>query len=109
MGYELVMYSRTRACPYVRAAKRVLERENVPYREINIDEDTAAEQRVVDWTGFKSVPTIIIAQAGDDLPYEAPAPLGPGESPKGIDRGSMITEPGEMVFEDWLRKHGFLK
>ena len=68
MGYELVMYSRTRACPYVRAAKRVLERENVPYREIYIDEDSQAEQRVVDWTGFKSVPTIIVALPGEDLP-----------------------------------------
>jgi glutaredoxin len=109
MGYELVIYSRTRPCPYVRAAKRVLEREKVPYREINIDEDSEAEQRVVDWTGFKSVPTIIVAQPGENLPYELPAPIGPGESPKGIDRGSMITEPGEMVFENWLRKHGFIR
>lgn len=109
MGYELVMYSRTRACPYVRAAKRVLEREKVTYREIYIDEDTGAEQRVVDWTGYKSVPTIIVAQPGEILPYEPPSPLGPGESPKGIDRGSMITEPGEIQFEDWLRQHGFIK
>ena len=109
MGYELVMYSRTRACPYVRAAKRVLERVNVPYREIYIDEDSAAERRVEEWTGFRSVPTIIVANPGEDLPYEPPAPLQAGESPKGVDRGSMITEPGESVFEDWLRKHGFVK
>ena len=109
MGYELVMYSRTRACPYVRAAKRVLERENITYREIYIDEDPAAKQRVRDWTGFESVPTIIVAQPGEDLPFEAPAALEPGTSPKAVDRGSMITEPGEMVFEDWLRKHGFIK
>ncbi len=109
MGYELVMYSRTRACPYVRAAKRVLERVNVAYREIYIDEDSEAERRVEEWTGFRSVPTIIVANPGEDYPYEPPAPLPPGASPKGVDRGSMITEPGEMVFEDWLRKHGFIK
>jgi glutaredoxin len=109
MGYELVMYSRTRACPFVRSAKRVLERENVPYREIYVDEDPQAEQRVEAWTGFKAVPTIIVAQPGEDLPYEPPAFLQPGDSPRGVDRGSMITEPGETVFVEWLRKHGFIK
>jgi glutaredoxin len=108
MEYELVMYSRTIPCPYVRTAKRVLERENIPYREIFIDKDPTAEQRVIQWTGFKSVPTIIVARPGEDLPYEDPAPLAT-PSPKGIDRGSMITEPGEVTFETWLRKHGFIK
>jgi glutaredoxin len=109
MDYELVMYSRTRSCPYVRAAKRVLDREHIPYREIFIDEDPAAEQRVVAWTGYKSVPTIIVARLGEDLPYQAPVPLEPGASPKGIDRGSMITEPGEAKLEDWLKKHEFMR
>ena len=109
MDYELVMYSRTRSCPYVRAAKRVLDREHIPYREIFIDEDPDAEQRVVAWTGYKSVPTIIVARLGEDLPYQAPAPLEPGASPKGIDRGSMITEPGETKLEDWLKTRGFMR
>jgi glutaredoxin len=109
MDYELVMYSRTRACPYVRSAKRVLDRVKVPYREIHIDEDAAALERVVAWTGFESVPTIIVARRGEDVPYENPAPLEPGQSPKGIDRGTMITEPGEAIFESWLRKHGFIE
>lgn len=109
MDYELVMYSRFSPCPYVRRAKRVLEQENIPYREILIDQDPAAKQRVIDWTGFQSVPTIIIAQPGDDLPYEAPATLEAGASPRNVDRGSMITEPGEIQLEAWLRKHGFIK
>jgi glutaredoxin len=109
MEYELVMYNRTTDCPYVRTAKRVLDRENISYREIFIDEDPDAQQRVIDWTGFQSVPTIIVARPGEDLPYEDPAPLDPGASPKGIDRGSMITEPGEIKLEKWLRKHGFMK
>lgn len=106
--HELVMYSRTRSCPYVRSAKRVLERENVTYREIFIDKDDAMKQRVIDWTGFQSVPTIIVANPGDDTPYEDPSPLDPGSSPKGVDRGTMITEPGEIKLENWLRKHGFI-
>lgn len=108
MAHELVMYTRTTPCPYVRTAKRVLDRENISYREIFIDDDDDAKQRVLDWTGFQSVPTIIVAETGADLPYEEPAPLEAGASPKGIDRGSMITEPGEASLEDWLRKHGFL-
>lgn len=106
--YELVMYSRTRSCPYVRAAKRVLDRENIPYREILVDQDEEANARVLDWTGYQSVPTIVVARPGEDLPYKDPEPLEPGASPKGIDRGTMITEPGEMKLEDWLRKHGFM-
>lgn len=108
MKYELVMYSRTTPCPFVQAAKRVLERENIPYREILIDQDPVAEQRVIAWTGFKSVPTIIVARPGEDVPYEDPAPLTT-DSPRNVDRGSMITEPGEITFENWLRKHGFIE
>ena len=108
MAYEIVMYSRFSPCPYVRSAKRVLERERIPYRELYIDEDPAAKQRVIEWTGFQSVPTIILAQPGEILPYEAPEPLAPGASPKGIDRGPMITEPGEVQLENWLRRHGFM-
>ncbi|MBN2303631.1 MAG: glutaredoxin family protein [Anaerolineae bacterium] len=107
MSYEVVMYTRTTPCPFVRTAKRVLERENVPYREVFINQDDNAKQRVIDWTGFQSVPTIIAANPGEDLPYENPAPLE--GSPRGIDRGSMITEPGEDQFEAWLKKHGFIE
>lgn len=107
-GYELVMYSRRSPCPYVRTAKRVLDRERITYREIYIDEDRAAEALVVAWTGFKSVPTIILARPGEDLPYQEPDPLPPGTSPRGLDRGSMITEPGDLRLESWLQKHGFM-
>ena len=106
--YELVMYSRTRSCPYTRIAKRVLERYNVPYREIYIDQDDEALRRVEAWTGFQSVPTLLVARAGEDVPYEPPHPLEPGASPKGVDRGSMITEPLAGQLRDWLHKHGFI-
>lgn len=108
MEYEVVMYSRTSPCPYVRVAKRVMSQANIPYREIHIDEDPAAKQRVLDWTGFQSVPTLVIARPGEVLPYEEPAPLD-GASPKGVDRGSMITEPSEIKLENWLKKHGFIR
>ena len=106
---ELVMYSRTTGCPYVTTAKKVLMAYNVPYREIFIDKDPEAKQRVLDWTGFLSVPTMIIANIGEDLPCEPVAPLEQGTSPRGIDRGVMLTEGNGKEVEAWLRKHGLVE
>jgi glutaredoxin len=105
---ELVMYSRTTPCPFVSLAKRVLDAQKVPYRELYIDQSKTYEQRVLQWTGFLSVPTLIAAKPGDDLPYSEPSPLERDASPRGINRGSMITEPGEEQLIDWLRQHNFL-
>ena len=106
--HELIMYARTTPCPFVTLAKRVLEAEHVPYRELFIDQDKALEDRVVQWTGFLSVPTLVVAIPGQDLPYTEPAYLEKDVSPRGIDRGPMLTEPGEEQLIDWLRRHGFL-
>lgn len=104
----LIMYSRTTGCPFLFIARQVLKRYQVPYREIFIDKDEQAKARVKAWTGFYSVPTLVIARAGDDLPYSAPAPLPAGDSPRGVDRGAMITEPVERELIPWLRRHGFI-
>lgn len=105
---ELVVYTRTTGCPYWTTARRVLQEHGLTYREIMIDLDAEALQRVLDWTGFKSVPTIIVANPGESLPYEEPSYLERGLSPRGVDRGSMITEATEPELEKWLRKHGFI-
>ena len=105
---ELVMYSRTSGCPFVTIAKRVLKEHGVPYREIFIDKDASARERVIAWTGFQSVPTLIVANQGDDLPYTDFTAIAPGSSPRGIDRGPMITEGRADELEPWLRKHGFI-
>lgn len=106
---ELVMYTRTYGCPFVTTAKRVLSEHNIPYREIFIDQDAEAKQRVIDWTGFLSVPTLVIADIGGDLPYADVALLPTGDSPRGIDRGPMLTEGSSKQTEEWLRKHGFIE
>lgn len=108
MDKELVMYSRTSYCPFVSIAKKVLARENVPYREILIDQDPNARQRLLDWTGFLPVPTLIVARPGEDLPDTPPADLPKGKSPRGIDRGSMISEPSATQLTDWLKANGFI-
>ena len=105
---ELVMYSRSYGCPFITTAKRVLQDHDIPYREIMIDKDEQARKRVVNWTGFLSVPTMVIANIGEDLPYEDVAPLPKGSSPRGIDRGAMLTEATAQQVEDWLEKHGFI-
>lgn len=104
----LIMYSRTRPCPFVTTARRVLDDLEIPYQEIRIDEDDAAYERVMNWTGFASVPTLIVAEPGKLLPLENPASLERGESPRGINRGSMITEPSDSQLRAWLKQHGFM-
>lgn len=105
---ELVMYGRSYGCPFMTTAKRVLQKNDISYREIYIDEDPDAQQRVLDWTGFLSVPTMIVANCGEDLPYTDFTPLAQGTSPRGIDRGPMLTEASSLEVERWLRKHGFI-
>ncbi len=102
------MYARTSSCPFVAVAKRVLDDYAVSYREVYIDRDEAARQRVLDWTGFLSVPTLVVANPGEDVPYEPQAPLPAGRSPRGIDRGTMITEPSMGELTQWLLRHGFI-
>ena len=109
MEKEIVMYSRTYGCPYVRTAKRVFDQHQLAYREILINKIPVAKKRVVKWTGFESVPTIIVADRGHDLPYEPPAQLRARSSPRGLNRGSMITAPSEQQLTDWLRQHAFIQ
>lgn len=108
MGREIVMYSRSYGCPYVRTAKRVFDRHQLTYREIFVNQIETAKDRVIQWTGFESVPTIIVADEGQDLPYQAPTLLPLGTSPRGVDRGSLITEPSDEQLTKWLRQHGFI-
>lgn len=106
---ELVVYARTTYCPYIARAKRVFEQYHVPHRDIMIDECEEATRRVEGWTGFRSVPTIIVAHCGEDVPCEDPTPLPAGSSPRGVDRGSMITEPSEEDLVAWLKRNGFIE
>lgn len=105
---ELVMYSRSTGCPFITLAKRVLTEYQVPYREIMIDQDSTASHRVEAWTGYRSVPTLIIAAVGEDLPITEPAPIDKHGSPRGINRGSMITEPNINELITWLQQHQLL-
>ena len=105
---HLVMFVRRNFCPYVGIARHVLDELGVPYREIDIDADLAAREQVIEWTGFLSVPTLVVAEMGEVVPFEPPVHLPRGHSPRGIDRGSIITEAGESELARWLEKHGLI-
>ncbi len=108
MEKEIVMYVRSFFCPNVALARDVLGRYNIPYREIDIDANPVMAERVKAWTQFLSVPTLVIANPGDDLPYTDVLPRPTEGSLKGYDRGPLITEPNNAALENWLHKHGFL-
>jgi mycoredoxin len=56
---DIIMYGTT-WCPDCTRAKRVLERHNIPYTWINIEEDAAARSHVQEINGgYMSVPTIL--------------------------------------------------
>jgi glutaredoxin len=105
---ELIMYTRG-GCAMVGLAKRVLHDYHVPYREIAIDRNMEARQWVLTTTGFLSVPTLVVANPGDSQPFEAPLPLAHGSSPRGVNRGSIITEPNMSQLIHWLEQHGFIE
>jgi glutaredoxin len=108
MNRELVVYTRTIGCPFITIAKRVLGEHNVTYREVYIDKDPIARDRLRDWTGFLSVPTLFVAYPGEVVPVEIPPRLPAKTSPQGVDRGVMISEPRDQQLLDWLKKNGFI-
>ena len=108
MEKEIVMYVKGTYCPGVALARDVMKRYKVPYREINMSEDSNAAERVKEWTHHYSVPTIVITNLGEDVPYTDFLARPTDRTIKGYDRGPMITEPNNRDLENWLHKHGFL-
>lgn len=106
---ELVVYVRGEACPDVRRAKQFLAEHAVRHRLIDADADPSAKRRVLAWTGYLSFPTLVVAEEGSVEPWEAPFSLGAGESPRDVDRGSMLTEASTSTLESFLKRNGFLK
>lgn len=106
---RLIMFSRSYGCPFVSTAKQVLHAYGVEYEEIYIDHHDDARQKVRDWTGFDSVPTLIIAHENEYEPLEEPEFLARGASPRGIDRGYMLTEPSGPQLKHWLQKHHMIR
>ena len=107
MANRLVVYVST-WCYNCSDTRDALKKWGVPAEYVDIDKDATAARQVLAWTGYRSVPTLLIAEEGSLEPYEAPALLAPGASPHGIDRGSMLTEPSRAQLRGWLIAHGLL-
>ncbi|MBN1285247.1 MAG: glutaredoxin family protein [Anaerolineae bacterium] len=108
MSKEIVIYHRSTGCPYSTLAKKVFTREGLKYREVFFDKDPEAERRVREWTGgYLPAPTIVLTNPGEDLPYRPPDPLAK-QSPRGVDRGSMISEPNATQLRMWLESQGMI-
>jgi NADH-dependent peroxiredoxin subunit F len=55
----VTVYS-TQNCPYCRMAKAFLDKQNVPYTAIDVGTDRAAAQKMIDLTGQRGVPVIVV-------------------------------------------------
>jgi glutaredoxin len=104
----LIMYSRTIPCPDCERARALLTDQGVPFREVMIDLDPEARSYVEKLTGFRAVPTLVVTPPNGTDPLDEPRPLEHGRSPRGVDRGPVITEPDMVSLRRWLEKHGFL-
>lgn len=56
---ELLVYSAF-WCPDCRAAKRFLEKHNIPFTEIDIEKTPGAAEEVVKHTGKRAIPQFVI-------------------------------------------------
>jgi glutaredoxin len=107
MSKEVVVYM-SPWCSSSADTQRALAEWGVPAKFVNIKEDRAAASRLREMVGFESVPTVVLAEPGCVGPCEPPAPLPKGSSPRGVDRGSLITEASRIQLRSWLVKQGFL-
>ena len=105
---ELIVYGRTMFCPDLARTQRFLASNNVPYQQINIDQDEEAGARVEKWVGHRSVPTVIVARKGELEPLSAPTALSAGRSARSVDRETVITEPSDEALLTFLQRHNLV-
>jgi NADH-dependent peroxiredoxin subunit F len=56
---KVTVYS-TKNCPYCRMAKALLEKHGIPYNSIDVGEDTVQAQKMIDLSGQRGVPVIVV-------------------------------------------------
>jgi len=56
---KVTVYS-TKNCPYCRMAKAFLEKHGIPYTSIDVGEDAVQAQKMIDLSGQRGVPVIVI-------------------------------------------------
>lgn len=108
MDKQLVMYGRRFACGDQFRAMAFLDEKRIPYRFVDISDDPEAARRLHGWVGHLSVPTLVVAEAGEVLPLADPAPLDRTKRTRGQNRGTLITEPSDPQLQDFLQQHNLI-
>jgi glutaredoxin len=101
---RLVVYGRSGFCPDMMRWDRWVRAHPVSFVLFDIDTDEDARAFVARHTGHASVPTLVIAPDDGVDPLAAPAPLA--GRVRGVDRGSMLTEPAAGQVEVFLARNG---
>lgn len=103
---RLVVFGSSVPCPdMARFSLWLSEYAVSPVEFVDIHRDPAARQRVVEWTGHASVPTLVIAEDGSWEPVSPPTPLAPGQRVRAFDRGTILTEPNPGQISAFLARH----
>jgi glutaredoxin len=105
---QLFMYTRERTCGDQQLARLCLQEFGVPYTEINISREPDAAQELGELIGCLAVPTLLVADE-DRRPITPPTLLGPYQSVRNVDRGSVISEPSREGLRQFLIKHALLQ
>lgn len=105
---QLLMYTRERTCGDQHLARLCLQEFGVPYTEINISREPDAAQELEELIGCLAVPTLIVA-GEHHRPITPPALIGPYQSVRNVDRGSVISEPSREGLRQFLIKHALLQ
>ena len=105
---QLFMYTRERTCGDQQLARLCLQEFCVPCTEINISREPDAAQELEELIGCLAVPTLIVA-GEDHRPITPPALIGPYQSVRNVDRGSVISEPSRAGLRQFLIKHALLQ
>ena len=108
MEKELLMYSQIKYSPYVALARDLLQRYKIPFREIDITNNATATEQLKTLTGNLNLPTLVLSKPNSKLPLAPPTPLVSGQSSRGLNRDTIITQPNNKQLENWLHQHGFL-
>ena len=105
---EIIIYSQAGYSPFTALARDLLTRYQIPFREINITSQSGQRDSLRHWSGDITLPTLVVTEPGADTPITPPLSLESGQPSRGLDRGSLISEPNNQQLENWLHKHGFL-
>ncbi len=106
--HQLLMYTRERTCGDQQLARLCLQEFGVPYTEINISREPDAAQELEELIGCLAVPTLLVADE-DHRPITPPKPIGPYQSLRNVDRGSVISEPSREGLRRFLINHALLQ